>query len=339
MAWDLIGHEWAVEMLSRHVAASQVRHAYLLTGPEGVGKRALALQFVQALHCAQPPAPGDRCGSCLPCEQVRTHRHPDLHEVARGESETLLGIEAIRELRRRLALSSFGGSWRVALLTGFDEATIEAQNALLKTLEEPAPKVVMVLLALQADLLLPTIASRCEVVALRPVPSALIVAALQARGEAAERARLLAALSGGRPGTAIRLASDPEALVVRSRQLEDLRRLLGASRAAQFAYVEGLAGRRRDMELEGKRREALRVLETWLSLWRDVLLVASGAEVPLANPDWAGEARRLADEVGVPGVKRALEAVGRTVDAVRKNANLQLALETLFLDLPRVPTT
>jgi hypothetical protein len=74
MAWDLIGHEWAVEMLSRHVAASQVRHAYLLTGPEGVGKRALALQFVQALHCAQPPAPGDRCGSCLPWLEGKARR-------------------------------------------------------------------------------------------------------------------------------------------------------------------------------------------------------------------------------------------------------------------------
>src|SRR3990172_1563186 len=138
MTWDVIWHEWAVEMLSSHVAASQVRHAYLLPGPEGVGKPALALQFVQALHCAQPPAPGDRCGSCLPCEQIYRHRYPDLHEVARGENETLLGIDAIRELRRRLALSSYAGSWRVALLSGFDEATIEAQNALLKTLEEPA---------------------------------------------------------------------------------------------------------------------------------------------------------------------------------------------------------
>lgn len=337
MAWDLIGHDWAADLLSRHVASGQVRHAYLITGPEGVGKRALALQFVQALHCQQPPAPGGRCGECTNCRQIRAQRLPDLHEVVRAENETLLGIDAIRDLRRRLALSSFGGSWRVALLTDFQDATIEAQNALLKTLEEPAPKVVLIVLALQADLLLATIVSRCEVLGLRPVPAGSIAAALEARGETAERARLLAALSGGRPGLALRLASDQEALDLRSKQLDDLRRLLGASRAAQFAFAEALAGRRRDLELEAKRREALSVLETWLSLWRDALLVASGAEVTLANPDRAAEAERLAESVGLEGARQALAAVDRTLDAVRRNANLQLALETLFLDLPRIP--
>lgn len=337
MAWDLIGHEWAAEMLGRHVASGGVRHAYLITGPEGIGKRALGLRFAQALHCANPPRPGESCGICPDCARIAAMRHPDLHEVRRGESETHLGIEAIRDLRRKLALSSYGGGWRTALLDGFDDATIEAQNALLKTLEEPAPRVVLVLLALQVDLVLPTIASRCEVLALRPVPTSRIAAELQARGETPERAQLLAALSGGRPGLALRLASDPEAMAIRTRWTEDLKNLLGASRAGQFAYAEGLAGRRREVELEGKRREALALLDTWLSLWRDVLLVASGAGVPLANPDWSAEAHRLAAATGLEGAKQAIEAVGRTADAVRKNANLQLALETLFLDLPRVP--
>jgi DNA polymerase-3 subunit delta' len=339
MTWDLIGHEWAADLLSRHVASGQVRHAYLLTGPDGVGKRALALRFVQALFCAQPPEPGGRCGECTPCRQVATQRFPDLHEVARAENETLLGIDAIRGLRRQLALSSFGGGWRAALLTGFQDTTIEAQNALLKTLEEPAPKVVLILLALQPDLLLPTIVSRCEALTLRPVPAGVIAAALQARGETAERARLLAALSGGRPGVALRLAADREALTMRAKLVDDLRMLLGASRVTQFAFVEGLAGRRRELDLEAKRREAVSVLQAWLSLWRDAMLVASGAEVALANPDWAEEARRLADGLGLERARRAVEAMDRTIDAVRKNANLQLALETLFLDLPRIPNS
>jgi DNA polymerase-3 subunit delta' len=165
----------------------------------------------------------------------------------------------------------------------------------------------------------------------------VVAAALEARGEAPDRARLLAALSGGRPGLAVHLASDREDLDSRSKYLEDLQTLLGATRTAQFAFAEGLAGRRRDLELEAKRREALAVLETWLSLWRDVLLVASGAEVALTNPDRAAEAERLARRVGLEGARRALDAVEHSLDAIRKNANLQLALETLFLDLPRVP--
>jgi DNA polymerase-3 subunit delta' len=336
MTWDLVGHGWAADLLGRHVAGGRVRHAYLITGPDGVGKRTLALRFCQALHCAAPPAPGDRCGNCRPCAQIESLRHADVHEVARGEGESLLGIDAVRELRRQLSLTSFEGGWRIALLTNFHDATTEAQNALLKTLEEPSPKVVLIITARLAELLLPTIVSRCEVLALRPVPVDQISQALESRGEAPERARLLAALCAGRPGVAIQLTSDPESLEVRSDQLDSLRDLLAASRATQFAFAEELAGRRRDVELEARRRETIRLLETWLSLWRDALLAASGAPVALANPDRADDAAWLAEHVGLGGARRAVEAVEQTMEAVRRNANLQLSLETLFLDLPRV---
>jgi DNA polymerase-3 subunit delta' len=338
MMWDLVGHGWAADLLSRHVAEGQVRHAYLVAGPDGVGKRTLALRFCQALHCTAPPSPGGRCGNCRACAQIESLKHPDVHEVARAEGESLLGIDSVRELRRRLSLTSFEGGWRIALLTNFHDATIEAQNALLKTLEEPSPKVVLIVTARQAELLLPTIVSRCEVLALRPVPVDQISTSLENRGEPPERARLLAALSGGRPGVAVQLAADPESLQARSAQLDRLRDLLGASRAAQFAFAEEVAGRRRDVELEARRREAMRLLETWLGLWRDALLAAAGARVAPANPDRTEDAAWMAEHVGLGGARRAVEAVERTMDAVRRNANLQLSLETLFLDLPRIAT-
>jgi DNA polymerase-3 subunit delta' len=268
--------------------------------------------------------------------QIDSLRYADVHEVARGEGQSLVGIDSVRELRRQLSLTSFEGGWQVALLTDFHDATIEAQNALLKTLEEPSPKVVLIVTARQAELLLPTIVSRCEVLALRPVPVDQISSALERRGEAPERARLLAALSAGRPGVAMQLTSDPDLLEVRSAQLDRLLALLGASRVAQFAFAEELAGRRRDVDLETRRREAIRLLETWLGLWRDALLAASGAKVAPSNPDRTSDAAWLAERVGLGGARRAVEAVERTMDAVRRNANLQLCLETLFLDLPRI---
>jgi DNA polymerase-3 subunit delta' len=338
MTWDLVGHEWAAELLSRHVAGGRVRHAYLITGAEGVGKRTLALRLSQALHCARPPGAGDRCGSCRPCAQIEAGLHPDLHEVGRGEGESHVSINAVRELRRRLSLTSFEGSWRIALLTDFHEATVEAQNALLKTLEEPAPKVVLIVTARMPELLLTTIVSRCEVLGLRPAALEAIAGHLERLGQTPDRAQLLAALSGGRPGLAIRLISDPGALELRAAQLDRMRALLGERRAAQFAFAEELAGRRRDAELEARRREVLGLLEAWMGLWRDALLAAAGSTAPPANPDRAAEAAWLAERAGLAGARRAVDALERTMDAVRRNANLQLSLETLFLDLPRIST-
>jgi len=236
-----------------------------------------------------------------------------------------------------LALAPFESRWRIALGVGFHDASVSAQNALLKTLEEPSPRVVLLLTARQAELLLPTIVSRCEVVALRPLAAGELADALTARGETAERAKLLSALAGGRPGVALRTASNPERLEERSGQLDDLRALLRSSRVEQFGYVERLVGRKRELDLETKRREAEQLLEAWLSLWRDAMVVAYGAQASLGNPDCFADLERMVRTIGAEGLLGAVQATERTLEAVRKNANLQLALEALMLDLPRFP--
>jgi len=337
MAWDMIGHQWAVELLRRHLAQQRVRHAYLFTGPDGIGKRTLALCLAQALNCEAPPSPGEACGVCRACRLIPQGTHPDLHLVTKQEGDAQIKMEQVLELQRQLALAPFESRWRIALGVGFHDASISAQNALLKTLEEPSPRVVLLLTARQAELLLPTIVSRCEVVALRPLAAAELADALTARGETAERAKLLSALAGGRPGVALRTASNPERLEERSGQLDDLRALLRSSRVEQFGYVERLVGRKRGLDLETKRREAEQLLEAWLSLWRDAMVVAYGAQASLGNPDCFADLERMVRTIGAEGLLGAVQATERTLEAVRKNANLQLALETLMLDLPRFP--
>lgn len=328
MNWNLIGHDWAVDLLREHIARNQVRHAYLFTGPRGVGRRTLALKLAQALNCAQPPSPGEPCEACRNCTRIERMQHPDLTVVQAEQEGGVLKVDQVRELQRSLALHPYEARYRVALLLRFEEAHPSAMNALLKTLEEPAPRVVLLLTAESAESLLPTITSRCEVLRLRPLPVEQASQGLQTRwGLPAPEAALLAHISNGRPGFAQQLHQEPERLAQRQTWLEDQMRLLSASRVERFAYVDPLS----------KDKEALRrVLLVWLSYWRDVLLTACGACAPITNLDHQEEIERLAQSVGRQAAQRSAAAIERSLERLERNVNARLVAETLMLDLPRV---
>ena len=332
MPWNVIGHDWAVEMLRRDLAQDRVRHAYLFTGPAGIGKRALVADFARALLCqaADPP-----CGQCRHCQLAARGRHPDLltvEPVMSGKSvrAAKIKIEPVRDVIHDLTLKPVEARRRVARLLRFEAANSESMNAFLKTLEEPPGQTVILLTAERADDLLPTIVSRCAVVPLRPLPLDTVREALITNWLVpADRADLLAHLAQGRLGWAVRMHGDELALAARQQALDDLATLVGASRVARFAYAERLA--------QGSSTDHIQeTLELWLSLWRDVLLAAAGAKAPLANPDREAEVRRLADAVGPAAAREAMLGLRRTAAMLEQNANARLALEVCLLDWPRL---
>jgi DNA polymerase-3 subunit delta' len=325
--WEMIGQDWAVRLLAHHVASGKVRHAYLLTGPDGVGKRTLALRFAQALCCEAPPEAGEACGTCRACRLIADQVHPDLHIEASEEVGAALRVGQIRELQRKLALAPYEARWRIALLLRFHEATASASNALLKTLEEPSARVVLLLTARTVEELLPTIVSRCEVLRLRCLPASELEDALKGRGETAEQAKLLAAVAAGRPGWALRVSKDPKWLHRRTQRLDDLADLLKMTRAQRFERAAKMAK-------EG--HSLYQLLETWLAYWRDAALMSIETEASLSNPDRALELERVGSQVGANGLLEALLATERALNALDHNANPRLALEILMLDLPRI---
>lgn len=325
--WDLLGHEWAVDMLRQHITRETVRHAYLFAGPPGLGRRTLALRFAQALNCTQPPAPAQACGVCRDCKQIETMQHPDLSVVEAEREGGTLKVDQVREVRRALALKPYQAQYRVALFLRFQEASEGAANALLKTLEEAPGYAVLILTADSPEDLLPTITSRCEVLRLRPLPVGAVEAHLQRNGAEAGQAHLIAHVSSGRPGYALQLLRDESALEFRAERLADLRQLLASTRVQKFNYAEKMA----------KDREVMRqTLLVWLSYWRDVLLRVSGAKVSIANIDQNEAITALVTRLELDRARRAVHDLESAVKRMERNVNPRLLAEVLLLDFPEV---
>ena len=314
-------------MLKKHIVHGTTRHAYLFSGPPGLGRRTLAVRFAQALNCPTPAETGIPCGVCRDCKQIESMRHADLTIVQSDAEGSILKVDQIREARKTLILKPFMSKYRVALFLRFQEANDNAANALLKTLEEAPSYAVLILTADSPEQLLPTILSRCEVLRLRPLRVEAVQKALEGTGVETGRARLMAHISGGRMGYAIRLIENDTLLEKREERLNDLLALLPASRVEKFAYADKLS----------KDKDSLRqTIAFWLSYWRDVMLRAAQAETPLVNVDRNLEIEDLAGKMDLSSARTVVSGLENALEKLERNVNPRLLAEVLLLDLPNV---
>jgi DNA polymerase-3 subunit delta' len=331
---EIIGQDRAVDALRAAVRRGGLHHAYLFAGPAGVGKGTVARLLAQAANCER--ADGDACGTCGPCRKIARGVHPDVLVVERERDMARAGrwepkggrtpsrdivVDQVRELvDRRLSLRRFEGRWRFVLIDPADAMNPQAQNAILKTLEEPPPDTTLVLVSSSADGLLPTVRSRCLRLPFAPLPDALLVERLAAAGRTPEEARLATTLAAGSLGKA--LALDEEAIRERSVAVEEAASLPADDARPWIAFAARHGAKRE------RAREVCELLLVWL---RDVLVRASaGGSAPLALADLEGATDAVA-RLGPEVALRRIESVRRALLALRHNASGPLTLERMFV--------
>jgi DNA polymerase-3 subunit delta' len=324
---DFIGNQRVTAWLRRAVALDQLSHAYLITGPDQIGKRTLALALAQAVQCTSRLPDGDACGACASCRKLAHGSHPDVLVLALPKDKQHYAIEQMRELAEAAALAPTEGRFRIFIVPDAEKLTLPAMQSSLKLLEEPPPTARIILTATTADLVLPTILSRCQEIALAPVVPDELAAALRARAEVdAPIAQATALLSGGCPGWAIEALEHPEEVAERRALLHDLAALSQASLAERIAA----AGR-----LAPDREQARQVIELWLPWWRDVLLVAHGAAAIARYADDLPLIERQAQACGPEAAARFVRAQLRALEELEQNASPRLVFEVMLQDLPQ----
>jgi DNA polymerase-3 subunit delta' len=322
----LHGHAGPRAKFERAVAANRLGHAYLLLGPDGIGKKRFAVEMAKALLCEGSPVGLMACGRCASCPLVDAGTHPDLSQAGKPEDKSELPIKVVRDLTSTLGLSPTRGRRRIAILDDLDWINEEAANAFLKSLEEPAPGTILFLIGTAADRQLPTILSRCQIVRFDRLTDDDVAKVLLDHGQKATEIDRLVRLADGSPGQALALA-DPA---------------IGEFRAAMFALMAAVPFRRsalieswlRFIEGAGKEAPAQRtrarlLLGQAMAGLRSAVRVAVGSE----RGDVA-DAATLA-RYGPDALLQALEAHRQADDRIDRRVPVPVSLEAMVDRLGR----
>ena len=314
---DIIGHQKQLGILRAGLTSERLHHAYLFVGPEGVGKRTVATALAKAIHCQSRT--GDFCGECVNCARIADGNHPDVRVVVALSDKKEIGIPQIRDIERDLGYRSFTGKRKIVIIDPATLLNAAAQNALLKTLEEPPQQSLIILLAASVGALLPTLRSRCLRLTFAPLSRGEVAKHLQeAHKKSAEEADFLAAISLGSVGVALGLDT-----VTLTERRPTWVKMLGAIEGGNFYAAMAAAD-----ELAVNRDEALRFFKWAESWYRDLMVYrATGAADELVNLDMRAEVERQA-------AYRSPEEMAQTVAdaldggaAIRRNLNRRMVLE------------
>ena len=329
MSWQRIrGHDAVVQEFTQAVRRGRLGQAYLFTGPPGVGKRLFATELAKVLLCERATAEQwQACDECAACRLVEAGTHPDLVTAARPEDKNEVPIEAVRELCRALSLKPARGKGKVAILDDADDLNPYSANSFLKTLEEPPPNSVLILVGTGADLQLPTIVSRCQVIHFAPLTDDVMTDLLRAQGvDDPHLLRRAVKQAGGSPGQALALA-DPELWQFRQVLVQALSqpRFDGVGLSKQWMEFIDKAGKESVLQ----RRRAGLSLRLLVDLLADAMRLGVGAGPRAAEADETPALQRLAERLG-PDALRELVARCLEADAqVDRYVQLVLTIEGL----------
>jgi DNA polymerase III subunit delta' len=367
---DIIGHEQAVGYLTQTLTGDRRPHAYIFAGPTGVGRFTTAEALAATLLCARdadagglfaadapPPDPTSWCGECDDCKMLAAGNHPDFHPVAkemaayhddanvRARVMQELGIEVLRQfLLAPAAQAPARGRGKVFIIHEAELMSIPAQNALLKTLEEPAPGVTIILLCRRAELLLPTTLSRCALVRFGPLPLSFVHERCLAAGVAEPQATFWSTFTDGSLGQALDLAAR-ELYPVKLELVEQLSQLTPGGDEALAEHLAKLADKLAEQAVAASRKadgstlaKSLAVRQTTgtllqmiASLYSDAMATRSGVDRPIANADQAECVNRVSEKYSPAQLATIIEQLSDFERMLWRNVSPKLVWDNVVV--------
>ena len=330
--WPIIGHHQIISYLKNSLGLGRLNHAYIFCGPRQVGKTSIAEIFVQGLMCQnfsekKEPLP---CGECVYCRQMKAKTHPDIFWLNRltdektGKLKKNISIDQVRELQGKLSLRSFLDSFKVAIINEAEILSLEAANSLLKTLEEPSAKTIIILIAKSVWFLPRTLVSRSQVINFLPVSSEAIINYLISQKIDRKKARTLAALAFGRPGVALNYLNDKESLIDSQNQVKELINLLKNEINSRFKTVDNLAALNDSDGLKA-------ILNDWTKIIRDLIFIKKSLPNLISNLTLINDLNQAAAHYQIADLIKILRQLNLTKRYLEANINPKLALENLVL--------
>jgi DNA polymerase III subunit delta' len=318
---QIVGHSKQLETLRLALAHGRLHHAYLFVGEAGLGKKTIGLSLAKAIHCSV--ASGDFCGECADCARIQDGNHPDVRLIEPLTGKKEISIQQIRELEKELNLRSFSGNKKIVILDPATLMNLSAQNALLKTLEEPPNDSLLILIAASVGELLPTLRSRCLRVSFAPLAREQVTAFLVSEKKVSvEEAKLLAAMSRGSL-EAVAAVDSQELLARRHRWIVLLLRVASGDYRTAAETAEALAG---------NKEESLRFLDWAESWYRDLLVyTVTQNQQDMVNVDMLPQIEQMAAAVELEHLLAQIAEAKRAVVAIQRNLNRRMVLENLLL--------
>lgn len=321
---EIIGHEMIKEHFKKAIEYSRISHAYILSGEEGMGRKTLAKAFAMTLLCERSNI--EPCMDCHSCKQILSGNHPDVIWVSH-EKPASIGVDDIREqINDTVMIRPYSSNYKIYMVDEAEKMTVQAQNALLKTIEEPPAYAVIVLMTTNQEAFLPTILSRCIKLSLKPLKDHVVSEYLTETMEIPEnKADIFAAFARGNLGKAIYLASSEEFKQLYKEVLNLLRSIKEMDIAMLLDYIKRLQEEKLDLD------ECLDFMQLW---YRDILMFKVTRDMNLLIfKDEYSIVSSLCQKSSYEGLETILSAIDKAKVRLKANVNTELALELMLLTM------
>ena len=323
---DVVGHKNIIKYISSAVQADAVSHAYILNGERGSGKRLLANLFAMSLQCQNREEDGEACGKCQSCKQAQNGNQPDIIKVTHEKPNTISVDDIRTQVNNDIVIKPYSIKYKIYIIPEADLMSAQAQNALLKTIEEPPEYAVIMLLTENAEALLPTIRSRCVMMKLRNIKDQLVKKYLMEQMEIPDyKADVCVAFAQGNMGKAIMLATSEYFNEIKEEVVHLLRNI------DEMNVSELMDAVKKCMTYKMEINDYLDMIAIW---YRDVLIYKATKNVDrVVFSDQLRYIKARASKSSYEGIENILDAIEKAKARLKANVNFELTMELLLLTI------